>query len=408
MRTLPLDRVNQHLLTKQHLTPETRGMDVLQVVEDIVALHATAATTPYLSLWSRMDGFERQQFEAELYDKRTLVRVLCMRQTMFIVATQGMHVVFQAMRKRLHKQHTRQMHQLLVWAGLCAEGKEPETLQRLQDQVTGALADGEPRTVSELSNTVSELKASMQYNVGRTSGQLSVGSRLVPGMCTIGLLVRTRPRGTWRSNQHRYTSLATWLPDVDLDAVPPQHAQASLVRSYLTAFGPSTFEDIVWWSGFTKRDARRALTTLGSDVVECEIERLGAGYLMLTTDLDRVLASQLVTEPGVNLLPCLDPYIMGYQDRRRFLAPEHRDQVFDRSGNAFATVWVDGRVVGVWRDNRDEVIELLVWDNAEKGTLTEEAKRVGRFLCGKDVEVIVTSYPPDTYVRTPFALGKRR
>ena len=143
-------------------------------------------------------------------------------------------------------------------------------------------------------------------------------------------------------------------------------------------------------------------------MIECEIERLGTGYVMLTVGLDHVMASQPVTDPIVNLLPCLDPYIMGYQDRRRFLAPEHRDQVFDRSGNAFATVWVDGRVVGVWRDNRDEVIELLVWDNAEKGTLTEEAKRVGRFLCVQDVEVIVTSYPPDTYVRTPFALGKRR
>ena len=176
MHTIPLERVNQYLLTKHHLTPETRGMNVLQVVEDIVALHSTAATTPYLSLWSRMNGFERQQLETELYDKHTLLRVLGMRQTMFVVTAQRMPVVFQAMSGLLHKQHTRQMHQLLVWAGLCAEGREPETLQRLQDQVTGALADGQPRTVSELSNTVPDLKASMQYNVGRTAGQLSVGT----------------------------------------------------------------------------------------------------------------------------------------------------------------------------------------------------------------------------------------
>jgi len=225
-------------------------------------------------------------------------------------------------------------------------------------------------------------------------------------MCTLGLLVRTRPRGTWRSNQHLYTPLATWLPDVDLDAVTPEHAQARLLHGYLAAFGPSTFDDIVWWSGFTKRDTRRALTTLGSDVVECEIEVLGNGYVMLVSDLDHLRASQPSAEPIVNLLPCLDPYIMGYRDRRRFLAPEHRDQVFDRSGNAFATVWVNGRVVGVWRE-QDEAIELLVWDDVESETLAEEAKRVGRFLFRQDVEAVVTSYPPETYVRTPFALGKR-
>jgi len=407
MHTIPLDRVNHHLLRKQHLTPETRGTDVLSVVEDIFALHATAPLTPYLSLWSRMHGFDRQQLEAELYDQRTLVRVLCMRYTMHIVPPQRMPVAFQAMKGRLHKQHVRQMHQLLVWAGLCREGEEPETLRRLQDQVADALADGQPRTVSELSRTVPKLKAQMEYSVGRTLGQLSVGSRLVPGMCTLGLLVRTRPRGTWRSNLHQYAPLAAWLPDVDLDSVAPEDAQARLVRGYLAALGPSSVEDIVWWSGLTKRDTRRALTTLGSKVVECEIEDLGAGYVMLAADLDLLQASRATTEPTVNLLPSLDPYIMGYQDRRRFLIAEHRGQVFDRSGNAFATVWVNGRVVGVWRE-QDEAIELLVWEDVESEALTEEAKRLGRFLCGQEVEAVVTSYPPDMYVRSPFSLARRR
>ncbi|HUT20698.1 MAG TPA: crosslink repair DNA glycosylase YcaQ family protein, partial [Anaerolineae bacterium] len=225
-------------------------MDVLQVVEDIGALHASAATTPYLTLWSRMETFNRQQLDVELYEKRTLVRLLCMRYTMHIVPSQRMPAVFQALGALLQERHLRQIHQLLVWAGLCQEGDEPETLRRLEAQVEEALADGLPRTVSELGQVVPELKAQMSYSPGRPyAGRLSVGSRLVPGMCILGALARVQPRGTWRSNQHRYTPLATWLPDVNLDAVTAEHAQASLVRGYLAAFGPSTLEDIIWWSG---------------------------------------------------------------------------------------------------------------------------------------------------------------
>lgn len=53
--------------------------------------------------------------------------------------------------------------------------------------------------------------------------------------------------------------------------------------------------------------------------------------------------------------------------------------------DAFATVWVNGRVVGVWREP-EAAIELLLW---------------------QDVEVVIKPYPPDIYVRNPFTLGER-
>jgi hypothetical protein len=94
---------------------------------------------------------------------------------------------------------------------------------------------------------------------------------------------------------------------------------------------------------------------------------------------------------SVNLLPTLDPYVMGYRDRRRFLAPEHYDQVFDQAGNAFATIWVNGQVVGVWRELEAAIELLLLWDvGGEALALLEaEAKRLGRFLTGGDVEIVI-------------------
>ena len=42
--------VNSYLAHKQHLLPASHLSDVVQVTRDIVALHATGATGPYLSL----------------------------------------------------------------------------------------------------------------------------------------------------------------------------------------------------------------------------------------------------------------------------------------------------------------------------------------------------------------------
>ena len=403
-----LDRVNRFLLNKQHLAPGTRGEDVVQVVEDICALHATAAVTPYLSLWSRVKGFRRQQLDAELYEKRRLVRILCMRGTLHIVPSAGLPVFFQATRERLQRAFLRQAARLLAQAGLCQDGEEAETLERLCRRIEKVLMDRGPSTVSELSELVPELKIKVKYDVDKPyAGEFSLGSRLVPGMCVLGVLVRAKPRGSWRSSLYEYAPLVAWLPDMNLEALTPKEAQVRLVRRYLAAFGPATVEDIAWWSGLGKRKTREALSALGDELVEAKIEGLGGGYLMLAADRQRLQEAQLGMEPSVNLLPSLDPYIMGYRDRRRFFPSEHYNQVFDRAGNAFATVWVEGRVVGVWRE-LEAAIELLLWQDVGSEALTIEAKRLGRFLGGEDVEAVVRPYPPDIHVKNPFTLAPRR
>ena len=43
--------------------------------------------------------------------------------------------------------------------------------------------------------------------------------RLATCLCTAGLLVRGRPRGTWRSSLYEYALVRDWLPGVDLAAL---------------------------------------------------------------------------------------------------------------------------------------------------------------------------------------------
>ncbi len=415
MITVSLAQVNQFLLVKQHLAPGTQRDDIVDVVQDLCALHATGAPNPYLSLWSRVEGFRHEQLEAELYETRRLVRRLCMRATLHIVPSARLAIFLQATQNRLERQFGRDIDKALVWAGLCREGEQTQLLEGLQKRIVGALSAQGAATQSELAIEVPELKAQVDYAPGKPyGGKFSIGTRLISGLCVRGLLVRARPRGTWRSSLYEYALLRDWLPDVDLYALSPEEARIHLLRSYLAAFGPATFEDMVWWTGFGKSETKRALAGLRGAICEVQIPELGDDFCMLQEDAQRLLCTEPAPEPCVRLLPSLDPYVMGYRHRLRFLEPGHHDQVFDRSGNAFATVWVNGHIVGIWQESK-QGLQLLVWQDTEKALMIAEAQRLAQFLwppeprqpLPENLRVDVRPYPPEMKVQNPYRLVRR-
>jgi hypothetical protein len=275
----------------------------------------------------------------------------------------------------------------IVQAGLCQAGDAEATLQRLHRRVLDVLAGQEPSTVQELSQAVPELQARVHYSVGKSyAGEFSLGSRLVPGMCTLGLLIRARPQGTWRSNLYKYATLSDWLPEIDLESTTPQEAQAWLVRRYLAAFGPATFDDVQWWTGLSRREVQASLEALKPAVREVTVEGWGDGYLMLDDDVQQLRDFAPPDAPYASILPGLDPYIMGYHDRRRFLAPEHCTKVFDRAGNAMPTVWANGRVVGAWGQRQDGSVIYGLFEpvgEEERALLEARCRQLEGFLGGE-------------------------
>jgi hypothetical protein len=354
----------------------------------MVALHATNPTAPYLSLWARVPGFQRELLEEALYQDRTLSRVLCMRYTLHIAPSDRLPFFHQAFAQRRTPAELRSLASLLVRAGLCPEGEADPLLRNLHRNVLEVLMARGPSTVQEISSAVPALKTKVRHSVGKSyAGEFSLGSRLVPSMCTLGLVVRGRPRGTWRSSLYEYAALADWLPGLDLESVTPREARTWLVRRYLGTFGPATVADIQWWTGFSKGETEEALSTLRPELQEVGVKGLGRGYVMLAKDARLAEAYGMPAESYAFLLPGLDPCIMGYQDRRRFLATEHTAKVFDRAGNALPTAWLNGRVVGVWgQRKKDGGIVLGLFEPVrEEGLdlLERERGRLERFLGGE-------------------------
>ncbi|MBX5327722.1 hypothetical protein HM002_08440 [Candidatus Bathyarchaeota archaeon A05DMB-4] len=90
--------VTQYVLHKHHLLEDSQVESVLQVVNDVIALHATSVGTPYLSLFARVKNFQRNLLDEEFYMKRNLIRLELMRGTLFIVSIELAPVVFHATR----------------------------------------------------------------------------------------------------------------------------------------------------------------------------------------------------------------------------------------------------------------------------------------------------------------------
>jgi len=395
---LKVSLVNGYLAHKQHLLPASRLADVVQVTRDIVALHATAATGPYLSLWARVPDFQRQGLDDALYERRELVRVHCMRMTVHAVPSDEVPFSFQAYVERHARAEFQGWEYLLVQAGICQEGEAEALLKQLHRRVLDVLTERGPSTARQISQAVPELKAKIRHDVGKPyEGEFSLGSRLMLTMSVLGLLVRARPRGTWRSNLYEYAALSDWLPDVDLESVTPQEARAWLVQRYLSAFGPATLDDVQWWTGFSKGETEEALRALKPAAAAVAVEGLGDAYLMLAEDAQRLRDFAQPDTPYVFLLPGLDPYIMGYRDRGRFLAAGHRAKVFDRAGNAMPTVWVNGRVVGAWGQRRDGSVVYGLLESVgeeEQALLEGEVQRLEGFLDGEFL-------PPRTHTPSP-------
>jgi len=70
-------------------------------VHDIYGLNAQGALTVNLSLWNRIENFDRRKLEEALYESRTLVKTWCMRGTVHIIPSQDLPTYIQALKENL-------------------------------------------------------------------------------------------------------------------------------------------------------------------------------------------------------------------------------------------------------------------------------------------------------------------
>jgi hypothetical protein len=247
------------------------------------------------------------------------------------------------------------------------------------------LAERGPLTAAAIREALPALDARVTRGTGAYQAEVAISGRIIVTLAATGAIVRGENAGGWKLSRPRWTTTADWLGETP-DPLPEPEGYAALVAAWLRAFGPGTEADLVWWLGATKAAVRRALGDVAAVPVSLDS---GATGWLLPDDLDPVLSPG----PWAALLPALDPTTMGWKERDFHLGP-HAEKVFDRNGNGGPTAWWDGRVVGVWFQRDDGVVEIALAEEVRRAgqrALAAEATALTEWLDGDVVRSIYLS-----------------
>jgi hypothetical protein len=327
---LTLRDLNRTLLARQLLLERTRG-PVPRTIERLCALQAQFSPSPYIALWTRLEGFRKEQLTREL-ERGTVIRATAVRGTVHLVSRRDYPFIAAA---HLPKQKRR------------AEGRGVDV-----DLLRAALPPG------PLGPEANELVGSDD------AWTVNFAFRALP-------LVSIPPSGTWR--YHRAGRVELWrepLPTVE-------DATALLVRRTLAAFGPMTRKDVEHFTYVPFRQLEPALERMR----RIELDD-GVFY-----DVPRGRYVDGSAPAPVRFLPTFDSIILAHHDRDRIIPPDYFDTVIrQKNATTIAPFLADGFVGGGWRLERAtskatlSVKPFAPLPRAVRRELVEEGERFIRWL----------------------------
>ncbi len=342
--------LNRTLLQRQHLLSRTT-MPALEMSEHLLGLQAQEPLPPYVSLWSRIAGFDPAPVSRAL-EQRACVRVLLMRGTIHLVTPRDALLLRPLVQPMLDKvTRTSAVSRPaaavdrgeLVRAARRAFEDGPVTFKRLGELLAESFP-GVPGTA--LANTAREM---------------------LP-------LVQVPPRGLWKQpGGVVYETLETWLGT----RTEPAPDVADVVRRYLRAYGPATPADVTAWSGIT---GMRAVFTALRD--ELRTYRDADGRELF--DLEGLPLADEDTPAPVRLLGRYDNVWLSHDRRDRVTPdPAKRKRWMGTNGGVGATVFVDGELEGLWRRTEAGAVDVELFrplTRVERRALDDEAAALETLL----------------------------
>lgn len=332
--------LNRALLARQMLL-ERADVDLPTALERMGGLQAQYAPSMYIGLWSRVRDLHRERV-TEALESRTVVQATLLRATIHLVSRRDYWPYEAAVRR------TRRDWFLRATKSAAEVAEIESAAERLRD----ALLDG-PLRSAEIDKIV--------------------GSRLRNAMGMFLDLVRVPPSGTWERRRADLYGLAEeWVGPC---AVTEEDGVRLIVRRYLSAFGPSTRQEIALWAGLPAVMVDEALADL-------KLRRFRAEDGAELLDLPRAPLPDPRTPAPVRFLPTWDAALLVHARRTGLLPEEYRPRIFHtKIPQSIPTFLVDGSVAGTWRYDKGRVVmdEFHPLDPATRAELRDEAERLSAF-----------------------------
>jgi hypothetical protein len=350
-RVLSLRELNRALLARQLLLRRAR-LSVPRAIERVGALQAQWPPSPYIGLWSRLEGFRREQLMRAV-ERRQVVRATAMRTTLHHVTARDYLEYAGELRVRRTASLEAQIAKLPGGADL----------DEVVHQIV-VLASERPRTRPELLRLLGLPKLELDDRRPWLVWHL-VSARAG--------LVHAPASSVWRMNTSGvfFVPATAWLgadPGTGDDAV------CALLRRYLAAFGPATRADAAQWTGLS-------VGALEPGFARLPLRRFRDEDGRVLYDLPRAPLPPVSTRAPARFLPMWDSTLLAHDDRSRILPEAHRKVVIRKNGDVRRTFLVGGFVGGRWTidDGRVELEPFDPLPRAVRRELEVEAQALGEF-----------------------------
>jgi hypothetical protein len=330
---------------------------MLRVAGEICGLHAQVLSSAELSLWARVEQLAPAAVQRALWDEGSLVKTWAMRGTLHLLPRAELPLFFGALSTYTH---------FLKQGWVKYFGVTREELEEVIAAVGQALLPGRALTREELAAEVARRTGSSKYG---TVLRQSWGVMLKPAAFR-GQLCFAQSEG----QRVRFTHPGA----VELWGGP--QALRELARRYLAAYGPATRQDFAVWWGESAAQAETLFDSLDAVVVEVD----GTRAFLLQRDARRALGAR--SSGAVRLLPAFDPYVIGAPRRGGLFPVAQKPRIYRGQGWVSATLVVDGRIEGVWRqEHQGRKLTLTVEPFARpsasvRSGVSSEAERLETFL----------------------------
>ena len=147
------------MATRHHLV--WPGTGVRQVAGDMAGLHSSDPATVYLSARARIPGLKKDDVEAALYDERSVVRMLAMRRTMFVVPIDLAPILHYSSTVALMAPERKRLVDMVEKAGFAKDGHA--WVREVSERTMDALRARGEAVATELTQDVPELDQKITF-----------------------------------------------------------------------------------------------------------------------------------------------------------------------------------------------------------------------------------------------------
>ena len=369
MRSFTWETAFRRRLARNHLLEPVARTRLVDAVRSVGGIQAQILSAAELAIGVRVANVTRQDIQAELWERHSLVKTYGPRGTLHLLPADELSLWMAALRagetlRGSHWYTAADLEPAQADALLEAIGEALDsrclTRQELADEVVQRLGERGESVKERLLSSWGEFLAPAAF-----TGRLCFG----PGKGNLVTFVRA---DQWAGHWQEYD---------------PEEALAEVCRRYFAAYGPATSQDFAHWFRLKPDEARRVMEPLADELEEVNLA--GRRAWLLATDA----GEEWEAEPGsLRMLPQYDCYILGCGPRERVVpkAAQARVSTYGRGrfegATALPVLLIDGIVAGMWeRRKMGRKIELRVepfnqLTPLQHEQLEAEAARIGAFL----------------------------